>query len=219
MLNFKFLANPRYLGLIRQGFTNMAIISFFCLILGFLLGLVVALCRQSKVKILRMAGTFYVDFIRNTPVLVQMYFLFFGLPVLGIKTDAMVTAILSLSINCAAANCEAIRAGLLAVKKSYYECSAALGFGRIQTLRYIVLPIALRIAFKPLTNNFINTVLTTSACFSITVVELMGASKIINFSAGRPFEIYLLLLAGYCCFTFLLSFVSKVIDKKIGIVL
>ena len=105
----------------------------------------------------------------------------------------------------------------MAVKKEYYECAAALGFNRGQTVRYVVLPISLRVAFKPLINNFINLVLTTSVCFSISVVDLMGANKIINGRVDKPFEIYLLLLVAYWCLTFLISIVSKIIDKKIAI--
>lgn len=218
-LNFRFLSNPQYIALLKEGAVNTVIITFFCLIFGFLIGLVVALMRQSKSKVLRFIGAFWVDFLRNTPFLVQLFFFYYGLPQLGIDTDPLVTSIIALSINVSAGNCEVIRAGLMAVKKSYYECAAALGFGPLQTIRYVVLPISLRVAFKPLVNNFVNLVLTTSVCFSITVVDMMGASKIINGRADRPFEIYLLLLVAYCCLTFLISMISKVVDRKIAITL
>ena len=218
-LNFRFLSNPQYIALLKEGAVNTVIITFFCLIFGFLIGLVIALLRQSKNKVLRFLGAFWVDFLRNTPFLVQLFFFYYGLPHLGIDTDPLITSIIALSINVSAGNCEVIRAGLMAVKKSYYECAAALGFGPLQTIRYVVLPISLRVSFKPLVNNFVNLVLTTSVCFSITVVDMMGASKIINGRVDRPFEIYLLLLAAYCILTFLVSMISKVVDKKIAITL
>ncbi|MCI8585110.1 MAG: amino acid ABC transporter permease [Lachnospiraceae bacterium] len=218
-LNFRFLSNPQYIALLKEGAVNTVIITFFCLIFGFLIGLVIALLRQSKNKVLRFLGAFWVDFLRNTPFLVQLFFFYYGLPQLGIDTDPLITSIIALSINVSAGNCEVIRAGLMAVKKSYYECAAALGFGPLQTIRYVVLPISLRVSFKPLVNNFVNLVLTTSVCFSITVVDMMGASKIINGRVDRPFEIYLLLLAAYCILTFLVSMISKVVDKKIAITL
>ena len=149
----------------------------------------------------------------------QLFFFYYGLPVLGIETQPLATAIIALSINTSAANCEVIRAGLMAVKKGYYECAAALGFTPLQTIRYVVLPISLRVAFKPMVNNFVNLILTTSTCFSVTVVDLMGAGKIINGRVDRPFEIYLMLLVMYCCLTFAISAISKVIDKKIAITL
>ncbi len=218
-LSFRFLSNPQYLALLKEGAVNTVIITFFCLIFGFMIGLVIALFRQSRNQVLRFFGAFWVDFLRNTPFLVQLFFFYYGLPQLGIDTNPLVTSIIALSINVSAGNCEVIRAGLMAVKKSYYECAAALGFGPLQTIRYVVLPISLRVAFKPLVNNFVNLVLTTSVCFSITVVDMMGASKIINGRVDRPFEIYLLLLVSYCCLTFLISTISKIVDKKIAITL
>lgn len=218
-LNFRFLKNPTYIALLQEGVTNTIIITFFCLIFGFLIGLVVALMRQSKSKPLKYFGAFWVDFLRNTPFLVQLFFFYYGLPALGIETDPLATAIIALSINSSAVNCEVIRAGLMAVKKSYYECAAALGFTPFQTIRYVVLPISLRVAFKPMVNNFVNLILTTSTCFSVTVIDLMGAGKIINGRVDRPFEVYILLLVMYCCITFTISAISKVIDKKIAITL
>lgn len=218
-LNFRFLNNPQYQELLKEGIVNTLIITFFCLIFGFLIGLVIAMFRRSKIKPLRWFGAFWVDFLRNTPFLVQLFFFYHSLPRVGVELNPVVVAIIALSINTSAGNCEVIRAGLMAVKKSYYECAAALGLSPFQTIRYVVLPISLRVAFKPLVNNFVNLILTTSVCFSITVVELMGASKIINGRVDRPFEIYLLLLAAYCCITFLISMISKAIDKKIAITL
>lgn len=216
-LNYRFLKNPAYISLIREGIKNTLEITIFCLVFGFLIGLLMALMRQSKIRGFRAFGAFWVDFLRNTPFLVQLFFFYYGLPVLGIQTSPLITSIIALSINTSAGNCEVIRAGLMAVKKEYYECAASLGFNRGQTVRYVVLPISLRVAFKPLINNFINLVLTTSVCFSISVVDLMGANKIINGRVDKPFEIYLLLLVAYWCLTFLISIVSKIIDKKIAI--
>lgn len=216
-LNFRFLSNPIFIGLLKQGVKNTLIIASLCIIFGFFLGIVFALMRRSKIKILRVVSTIWVDFLRNTPFLVQLFFFYYGLPQLGIQTNPLVTSVIALSINSSAVNCEVIRAGLMAVKRSYYECAEALGFSYVQTLRYFILPISLRVAFKPLVNNFINLILTTSVCFSITVVELMGACKVINGRVDRPFEIYILLLIAYCMITFVLSFVSKIIDKRIAI--
>lgn len=216
-LSYRFLENPLYQGYMISGFKMTLIITFWCLIFGFLIGLVVALCRQSKVKALRWFGFIWVDFLRNTPFLVQLFFFYYGLPQLGIQTNPMVVVIIALSINSSAVNCEAIRAGLMAVKKGYYEAALALGYSMPQTLLHVVIPISLRIAFKPLVNNFVNLVLTSSVAFSVTVVELMGAGKIINGRIDKPFEIYLMLLVLYCVITFAVSNICKVIDRKISI--
>lgn len=216
-LNFNFLST--YYPMLLKGARYTIIISIGALALGFVIGILVALMRQSHNKVLNFIGAAWVEFLRNTPFLVQLFFLYFGLPELGIYTDPIITAVLALGINSSAPNCEIIRSGLMAVKKGYYECSYALGFSTIETFRYIILPVSLRLAFKPLTSNFINLVLTSSVVFSITVNDLMGTSKTVAARTARPFEVYIFILLAYCVFTFILSFISKAIDKKISITL
>jgi polar amino acid transport system permease protein/putative glutamine transport system permease protein len=216
-LNFSFLKT--FYPMLLQGARLTLIISAGSLVLGFMLGIIVALMRQSKSRLLRFIGSAWVEFLRNTPFLVQLFFLYFGLPELGIHTDPIITSILALGINSSAPNCEVIRSGLLAVKKGYYECSYALGYNSFQTFRYIVLPVSLRLAFKPLTSNFINLVLTSSVVFSITVNDLMGSSKTVAARTARPFEVFIFIMLAYCVFTFVISFVAKAIDRRISITL
>ena len=145
-LNFNFL--NRYGDMLIDGMKTTLLIVFGCLIIGFLLGTVLALCRQSHNRLIKGTATIFVDILRNTPFLVQLFFFYYGLPVLGIQTGPIPTAIIALGINTSAQNCEIIRSGLMAVKKEYYECAAALGYGKVQTLQWFVLPIAFRLAFK-----------------------------------------------------------------------
>ena len=152
-LNFKFLG--QYFPALLQGASLTLLLTISSMILGFLLGVVVALVRSSHNGILRFIGSLWVEILRNTPFLVQLFFLYYGLPELGLQTNPVVVGVLALSVNISAANGEVIRSGLMAVKRGYYECAYALGYTKLQTLRYFILPIALRIAFRPLTNNFI----------------------------------------------------------------
>ncbi|MDP4108490.1 MAG: amino acid ABC transporter permease [Bacillota bacterium] len=214
-LSFDFLR--QYYPMLLQGAGVTLLLTVCSLALGFLLGIIVAIMRRSSSKIFRAIGAVWVEVLRNTPFLVQLFFFYYGLPELGINTNPILTGIIALSVNISAANCEVIRSGLMAVKNGYYECAYALGYSKFQTLRYFILPISLRIAFRPLTNNFINLVLNSSATFSITIVELMGSAKIISAYTSRPFEIYIIILVGYCIFTFVLSFISKYVDKRIAI--
>ena len=216
-LNFRFLS--RYGDMLLLGARRSFTIIFFAAIIGFTLGTILALGRRSRSKPLNILCAVIVDFLRNTPFLVQLFFVFYGLPEIGINTDPMLTAIIALGINVSASNCEVIRAGLMAVKTPYYECSAALGFSPFQTMRYVVLPIALRAAFKPLTSNFVNLVLTSSVAFYISISEIMGTAKTVIARTSRPFEVYLVILACYCVFTFTISFIAKYIDSKISITL
>ena len=216
-LSFRFL--PQYRDVLLLGIGRSFIIIFFSAIIAFILGILLALGKRSKIKPLYFLCAAVVDFLRNTPFLVQLFFFFYGLPYLGIRTTPMATAIIALGISASAPNCEVIRAGLMAVKTSYYECSAALGFSPFQTMRYVVLPISLRVAFKPLTSNFVNLVLTSSVAFIIAINEIMGVAKTISSRTSRPFEVYLVILVCYCMFTFSISFIAKCIDKKISITL
>jgi His/Glu/Gln/Arg/opine family amino acid ABC transporter permease subunit len=214
-LNFRFLG--KYAEQLLGGIGLTVVISLASMVLGFALGLLVAVMRRSKSKVLRGIGTVWVEFLRNTPFLVQLFFCYFGLPQLGIRTDPIATAILALGINTSAGNCEVIRSGLMAVKKGYYECAAALGMTSAETFRYVVAPISIRVAFKPLTSNFINLILTSSLAFSITVSELMGVSKTIAAKTSLPFEVYIVIMLSYCVLTFALSFLAKSIDRKISL--
>ena len=214
-LNFRVLM--QYKGLFADGVLLTLKICVGSLIIGFFLGSILAVMRQSGSRFARGFAAVWVGALRNTPFLIQLFFFYYGLPQLGIYVDALAVAIIALGINSSAPNCEVIRSGLMAVKTGYYEASQALGFSRFQTFLHIVLPISLRLAFKPLTSNFVNLVLTSSVCYGITLMEIMGVAKTVSARSNRPFEIYLILLAAYCVFTYIVSFAAKAIDKKIEI--
>lgn len=214
-LSFKFLS--KYSDYFLLGFKNTLIISCTALVFSCLLGCIFALMRNSKSRVFRTIASIWVNVLRNTPFLVQLFFFFYGLPELGIATSPLVVSIIALSINGSASNCEIIRAGLMAVKKGYYECSYALGYSKGQTLIYFIFPICFSLAFKSLTNNFINLFLTSSTCFATTLMELMGSSKTVSSLCNRPFEVFLLILVLYCVLTFAIAFICKAIDRKIHV--
>lgn len=214
-LNFKVLA--QYWDLFMDGVGLTVKICIGSLIISFFLGMILAIMRESKNKVARVVSTVWVEVLRNTPFLIQLFFFYYGLPMIGIYIDALVVAIVALGINSSAPNCEVIRSGLMAVKKGYYEATYALGFSKFQTFTKVIMPIALRLAFKPLTSNFVNMVLTSSTCYGITLMEIMGVAKTVSARSNRPFEVYIVLMIAYCIFTYLISFVCKAIDKKIEI--
>jgi len=214
-LSFKFL--EKYSGYFFIGIKNTLIIAVSALFFSFILGVAFALMRNSKNKFLRGFASAWVNILRNTPFLVQLFFFFYGLPELGIDTSPLGVSIIALSINGSAGNCEVFRSGLLAVKNSYYECAYALGYTKFQTLTNFILPISFRLSFKALTSNFVNLILTSSTCFATTLNEIMGSAKTVSSLCNRPFEVFLLILALYCVLTFFISFVCKAIDRKISI--
>ena len=214
-LNFKVLF--QYWDLFMDGVGLTVKICIGSLIISFFLGMILAIMRESKNKAARVIATVWVEVLRNTPFLIEVFFFYYGLPMMGIYIDALVVAIVALGINSSAPNCEVIRSGLMAVKKGYYEATYALGFSKFQTFTKVVLPIALRLAFKPLTSNFVNMVLTSSTCYGITLMEIMGVAKTVSARSNRPFEVYIVLMIAYCIFTYLISFICKAIDKKLEI--
>ena len=170
------------------------------------------LFRSSK--LLSKIAIAYVEFFRNTPFLVQLFFFYFGLPELGIITEPITTAIIALGVNSAANNSEVIRAGIISINKGLVEAAESLGLTKFQVVRLVIIPNALRVTFRPLGSNFINLILTTSVAVSITANELMSNAMTLSSNSFRPFEIYLSILVLYCILTFSLSGIIHFVDKK-----
>ena len=186
-------------------------VSVTTLFLSFFLGIGIALCRIAPQRVLRVAGTAYVDIFRNTPFLVQLFFFYYGLPEIGIDVDPIVTGIIALSLATTTHNAEVLRAGIEAVDRGVVEAAHSLALSSYQTYRHIILPIALRIALRPMGSVFINMVLTTSVLSTITVNELMGNAMTVSAETFRPFEVYITLLLLYCALTFTLSAVLNIV--------
>ena len=105
----------------------------------------------------------------------------------------------------------------MAFKTGYTRDLDGARYSKYPDIFLVVMPIALRLSFKPLTSNFVNLVLTSSVTYGITLMEIMGVAKTVSARSNRPFEIYVILLVSYCAFTYLVSFVAKAIDRKIHI--
>ena len=195
-MTFHFEVIFKNLDFLLNGLKITFLISIFSLVIGFFLGLVIAFMRISKSKILSKMAIAYVEFFRNTPFLVQLFFFYFGLPELGIITEPITTAIIALGVNSAANNSEVIRAGIISINKGLVEAAESLGLTKFQVVRLVIIPNALRVTFRPLGSNFINLILTTSVAVSITANELMSNAMTLSSNSFRPFEIYLSIQIG-----------------------
>jgi len=213
-VTFHFEVIFKNLDFLLNGLKITFLISIFSLFIGFFLGLVIAFMRISKSKLLSKIAIAYVEFFRNTPFLVQLFFFYFGLPELGIITEPITTAIIALGVNSAANNSEVIRAGIISINKGLVEAAESLGLTKFQVVRLVIIPNALRVTFRPLGSNFINLILTTSVAVSITANELMSNAMTLSSNSFRPFEIYLSILVLYCILTFSLSGIIHFVDKK-----
>ena len=207
----------------------LAIISFF---FGLIIALVTALIRLSRQRgafmILKWIASFYVWLFRSTPLLVQLFIVFFGLPYLrikgvlphGIKLEPFTAGIITFSLNTGAYASETIRAAISSVPTGQWEAGAAIGMTRLQILWRIILPQALRVALPPLSNSFISLVKDTSLAASITIMEMLAVSQQIAAENYQPLLMYTLVAMVYAAFTTILSYfqgyLERVVDRQVN---
>lgn len=207
----------------------LAIISFF---FGLIIALVTALIRLSRQRgafmILKWIASFYVWLFRSTPLLVQLFIVFFGLPYLrikgvlphGIKLEPFTAGIITFSLNTGAYASETIRAAISSVPTGQWEAGAAIGMTRLQILWRIILPQALRVVLPPLSNSFISLVKDTSLAASITIMEMFAVSQQIAAENYQPLLMYTLVAMVYAVFTTILSYfqgyLERVVDRQVN---
>ncbi|MGO4741769.1 amino acid ABC transporter permease [Bosea sp. 2KB_26] len=158
--------------------------------LAIVIGIGGVVLRDSRIKQLRWLVMAFVELIRNTPFLVQIYFIYFALPLLGVRLDPTPTAIIALGINGGAYAIEIIRGGVQSISKGQVEAGLALGLHKAQVFRLIVLRPALRAIFPSLTSQFVLLTLTTSVASAISAYELTSVAQRIESDSFRSFEVY-----------------------------
>lgn len=181
--------------------------------IGLLLGFFLALMRNSKKITLRWPARIYISFMRGTPILVFLFILYFGLPVIGIKLSALVAASLGFGLNSAAYIAEVNRAAINSIDQGQWESAKALNLSYWITVRKIIVPQATRIALPPLTNVFMDIVKATSLAAVITVPELFQKTQIV---VGRSFDamtLYLLVALIYWPICILIGFFQERLEK------
>lgn len=199
---------------VLSGLPMTLAVSIIGMALGLCLGLLLALARNSERLLLRWPARIYISFMRGTPMLVFLFILYFGLPVIGIKFTALTAASLGFGLNSAAYIAEINRASLNSIDKVQWESAKALNLSYWQTLRIIILPQATRIAIPPLTNVFMDIVKATSLAAVITVPELFQKTQIV---AGRSFDamtMYILVALIYWPLCIVIGFIQERLEKR-----
>ncbi|MBF0817909.1 amino acid ABC transporter permease [Streptococcus acidominimus] len=190
-------------------------------ILSFVFGLVIAvltaLVQIARIPVLRQLARFYIWLIRGTPLLVQLYVIFYGLPSLGLVLDAFPSAIFVFSVNTGAYAAETIRASIESVPKGQLEAGYCVGMTFSQTMRRIVLPQAFRVAFPPLSNSLISLVKDTSLAANITVLEMFMATQQIAARTYEPFALYCEVGLIYLLFSTVLTKLQAYGEKKLKV--
>lgn len=164
-------------------------LTLIAFVFGLILAVLTALARISTVKILQWIARVYVSIIRGTPLLVQLFILFYGLPTIGVVIDPFPAAILGFSLNVGAYASEVIRASILSIPKGQWEAADTIGMTYVQSLRRVILPQAARVSIPPLSNTFISLVKDTSLASLILVTEMFRIAQQI---AATNYEFLLL---------------------------
>ena len=170
--------------------------------------------RQSRRRALRWPVMGFVELIRNTPFLVQIYFIFFALPLAGVRLDPTPTAIIALGINGGAYAIEIIRGGVQSIGKGQIEAGLALNLNRMQVFRLIVLKPALRAIYPSLVSQFILLTLTTSIASAISAYELTSVAQVIESNSFRSFEVYGVVTLLYLVMSWLLMRMFGLIQAR-----
>ena len=189
----------------------LTLISFAC---GLVIAIITAIARLSNFKILKFIFGAYVWIFRGTPMLVQLFIIFFGLPAVGVTLDTWSAAIIAFSLNVGAYASESVRASILSVPKGQWEAATSLGMSHAQILRRIIAPQAVRISLPPLSNTFIGLVKDTSLAASITMVDMFMVAQRIAARTFDPLTLYVLAALFYLIVCTFLTFLQARLEKR-----
>jgi polar amino acid transport system permease protein len=182
--------------------------------LAMMIGVAGVAARDSKAALLRALVIGFVEIVRNTPFLVQIFFLFFALPLIGLKLNPTATAIIALGVNGGAYAIEIIRGGVQSIHKGQIEAGYALGLHKGQVFRFIVIKPALRAIYPSLTGQFIMLTLTSSICSAVSAYELTSVAQRIESDSFRSFEVYFFVTFLYLAISWLLMSGFAIISHR-----
>jgi L-cystine transport system permease protein len=219
-IRFENLFNPQLalesLPYVLSGMGYTLILSLLTMGIGLVLGLVTAMARMSRRVLLRWPARAYISVIRGTPLLVQLFILFYGLPVIGITLDPITAAVIGLSLNVGGYSAETIRGAVSSISKGQWEAAKSLNMTYLQTMRRIVIPQSVRVALPPLANTFLSLVKDTALLSVITVPEMLYRAKIVGGSTLDYMTPYLLVALLYWVICTILNALNERLEKRYG---
>lgn len=190
-------------------------LTIISIILSILIGLIIEVARYFNIKWVNIVSKGYIEFSRNTPLLIQVFFLYYGLTKLGIKLSGFACGVIGLSFLGGAYMAESFRGGIDAVAKSQIESGQALGLSKKQILRYIVIPMSFSISIPSIVANCIFLVKETSIIGSIAVAELMFVTKDVIGMYYKTNEALILVVAFYLIILLPISIISRVLERRL----
>lgn len=191
-------------------------LSALSLALGLILGIAGGLCKTTNIPILKWIANLYTWIFRGTPLLVQLFILYFGLPQLGIMLEPFEAGVLGMALNTGAYITELIRSGIQAVDKGQMEAATSLGMSKTITMFRVIGPQATRIAVPPLVNQFIMTIKNSSMVSLVTITELFRTGETVITSTFRSFEVYTIIAVMYLIMTSILMIAAKYLEKGLS---
>jgi His/Glu/Gln/Arg/opine family amino acid ABC transporter permease subunit len=190
-------------------------VSVLAIVFGLVLGWMLGLVAVSGVRWLRAITWGYVQFIRGTPLLVQIFLIYFGLPALGINIPAYWSGVIALGLNSAGFQAEIVRAGIESIDRGQTEAARSIGMSGFQTLLFILVPQTIRRVIPPLTNELITLTKSSSLLSAIAVLELTHAGQAIIARTFAPFEIYAAVAVFYLVLIAVLSRGSALLERRV----
>jgi len=215
-MNLDFSILLEFRAALFSGLMNTLQLTALCIVLGCLLGFMLAIARTSKSRILRYASTIYVAFFRGTPVLIQLFWIFFCLPlILGVELSNFTSGVIALTLYMGAVTCETFRASLTFVSNEQYDASIALGLSfRVQTL-YVVLPQALLRAAPTLLSNCTSLFKESALVSAVGMIDLMFVSQNISDRTGHPVEVLTAAALIYFAIAFPLTRAVTILERRV----
>lgn len=209
------ILSSSFLPMLEAGIKVTVPLTLISFLLGLIIALLTALARISNIKPLVIITKFYVWIVRGTPLLVQLFIIFYGLPASGVTLNAITAAVIGFTLSVGAYNSEIIRAAILSIPKGQWEAGYSIGMADRQVLRRIILPQAVRVSIPPLSNSFISLVKDTSLAASITVTEMFQIGQRITATTYEPLVIYCEVAFIYLIFCTFLSRLQSGLEKKL----
>ncbi len=202
--------------LLRAGLLNTLELAATSLAAGLVIGIACGVGRTSQSRAIRLLATCYVEVFRNIPAMILVFWFYFAVPILvGIQNDRFVCAALALSVYAGAYLAEIYRSGIQSIERGQWEAARALGFSRLQQLRYVVLPQAIKRMVPAFTNEAVEMVKLTAIASTIAYAELLYDAKVLSDMEYRPVEAYTGIAAVFIVLLFLLTTGSRALERRL----
>lgn len=210
------MLSGEYPALLLYGLRLTLGVSSSALLLSVVFGTLLGVVRSVRLPILGALGEAYVELVRGIPLIVLLSVVYYGLPALGVTLGGFPSAVLALGLYSAAYTSEIVRGGLSSVPTGQLEAARSLGLSRLQSLRFVVLPQAWRVALPALGNEFVSLILGSSLASAVTLQELFAAGKYITNATYRQFEVYAVLALVYFLLTFTLTRLLRLLERRLS---